>query len=153
MLNETFSVIFKHRELFESLIFDLSIFDLFRLFSIHLAKKNCNWTPRVLLPVSIIEWLLRYKSRPQKVKNAKQALSTLVCYACCICACYFLLWLLMDRLALEATVSLRFMTLLSFSSNIIFASASCHGVWKSQKKSHSTLRAKRATYTFWVDKS
>ena len=28
-----------------------------------------------------------------------------------------------------------------------------HGVWKSQKKSHSTLRAKRATFTFWVDKS
>ena len=28
-----------------------------------------------------------------------------------------------------------------------------HGVWKSQKKSHSTLRAKRATYTFRVDKS
>ena len=28
-----------------------------------------------------------------------------------------------------------------------------HGVWKSQKKSHSTLQAKRATFTFWVDKS
>ena len=28
-----------------------------------------------------------------------------------------------------------------------------HGVWKSQKKSHSTLRAKPATFTFWVDKS
>ena len=28
-----------------------------------------------------------------------------------------------------------------------------HGVWKSQKKCHSTLRAKRATFTFWVDKS
>ena len=28
-----------------------------------------------------------------------------------------------------------------------------HGVSKSQKKSHSTLRAKRATFTFWVDKS
>ena len=27
-----------------------------------------------------------------------------------------------------------------------------HGIWKSQKKSHSTLRAKRATFTFWVDK-
>ena len=27
-----------------------------------------------------------------------------------------------------------------------------HGVWKSQKKSHSTLRAKRATFTFYVDK-
>ena len=27
-----------------------------------------------------------------------------------------------------------------------------YGVWKSQKKSHSTLRAKRATFTFWVDK-
>ena len=26
-------------------------------------------------------------------------------------------------------------------------------VWKSQKKSHSTLRAKRAKFTFWVDKS
>ena len=28
-----------------------------------------------------------------------------------------------------------------------------HSVWKSLKKSHSTLRAKRATFTFWVDKS
>ena len=28
-----------------------------------------------------------------------------------------------------------------------------HGLWKSQKKSHSALRAKRATVTFWVDKS
>ena len=28
-----------------------------------------------------------------------------------------------------------------------------HGVWKSQKKSHSTLRAKRATFTFWMDES
>ena len=27
-----------------------------------------------------------------------------------------------------------------------------HSVWKSQKKSHWTLRAKRATFTFWVDK-
>ena len=29
----------------------------------------------------------------------------------------------------------------------------CHCVWKSQKKSHSTLRAKRALFIFWVDKS
>ena len=28
-----------------------------------------------------------------------------------------------------------------------------HSVWKSQKKSHSTLRAKRARFTFWVGKS
>ena len=28
-----------------------------------------------------------------------------------------------------------------------------HSVWKSQKKSYSTLRAKRAPFTFWVDKS
>ena len=28
-----------------------------------------------------------------------------------------------------------------------------HSVWKSLKKSHSTLRAKRATFTFWVAKS
>ena len=28
-----------------------------------------------------------------------------------------------------------------------------HSVWKLQEKSHSTLRAKRATFTFWVDKS
>ena len=27
------------------------------------------------------------------------------------------------------------------------------GVWKSQKKSHSTLWAKRTTFTFWVDKT
>ena len=29
----------------------------------------------------------------------------------------------------------------------------CHDVWKSRKKSHLTLRAKRATVTIWVDKS
>ena len=29
----------------------------------------------------------------------------------------------------------------------------CHGVWKSQKRSHSKLRAKRATFSFWVDKT
>ena len=28
-----------------------------------------------------------------------------------------------------------------------------HSVWKPQKKSHSTLRAKRAKFTIWVDKS
>ena len=28
-----------------------------------------------------------------------------------------------------------------------------HSVWKLKKKSHSTLRAKRATFTCWVDKS
>ena len=28
-----------------------------------------------------------------------------------------------------------------------------HSVWKSPKKSHSTLQAKRATFRFWVDKS
>ena len=28
-----------------------------------------------------------------------------------------------------------------------------HSVWKSQKKSHSTLRAKRAMFAFWVEKS
>ena len=28
-----------------------------------------------------------------------------------------------------------------------------HSVWKSQKKSHSTLRAKRATITFWFYKN
>ena len=28
-----------------------------------------------------------------------------------------------------------------------------HSVWKSQKKSHSTLQAKQATFTFLVDKS
>ena len=28
-----------------------------------------------------------------------------------------------------------------------------HSVWKSQKMSHAKLRAKRATFTFWEDKS
>ena len=38
-------------------------------------------------------------------------------------------------------------------SNIHWAFEVIHSVWKSQKKSHSTLRAERATFTFWVDKS
>ena len=29
----------------------------------------------------------------------------------------------------------------------------CHNVWKLQKRSHLTLRAKRVTFTFWMDKS
>ena len=33
-----------------------------------------------------------------------------------------------------------------------FRTLCVHGVWKSQKKSHSTLRAKRATFTFRMDK-
>ena len=34
------------------------------------------------------------------------------------------------------------------------ATAQCkHSVWKSQKKYHSTLQAKRTTFTFWVDKN
>ena len=33
--------------------------------------------------------------------------------------------------------------------SVIFEAS--HGVWKSQKKSHYTLRAKRATFTFWMD--
>ena len=57
------------------------------------------------------------------------------------------------------------MPLTTFWVVVAFAAADCftsffvvkdiinvqHGVWKSQKKSHSTLRAKRATFTFWVD--
>ena len=48
--------------------------------------------------------------------------------------------------------------LLLLELNDPFGSAMCyyvagHGVWKSQKKSYSTLRAKRATFTFWLDKS
>ena len=42
----------------------------------------------------------------------------------------------------------------AFSASLHFKDAMImHSVWKSQKKSHSTLRAKRATFTFWVDKS
>ena len=35
----------------------------------------------------------------------------------------------------------------------ILISYHVQGVWKSQKKSHWTMRAKRDTFTFWVDKS
>ena len=42
----------------------------------------------------------------------------------------------------------------AFSASLHFKDAMImHSVWKSQKKSHSTLRAKQATFTFWVDKS
>ena len=40
-----------------------------------------------------------------------------------------------------------------FYTKILHLESKVHGVWKSQKKSHSTMRAKRATFTFWVDKS
>ena len=57
------------------------------------------------------------------------------------------------------------MPLTTFWVVVAFAAADCftsffvvkdiinvqHGVWKSQKKSHSRLRAKRATFSFWVD--
>ena len=36
---------------------------------------------------------------------------------------------------------------------LLLRSMRWHGVWNSQKKSHSSLRAKRATFTFWVNKS
>ena len=36
---------------------------------------------------------------------------------------------------------------------MIFVSTLSTLFWKSRKKSHSTLRAKRATFTYWVDKS
>ena len=36
---------------------------------------------------------------------------------------------------------------------LMFRITQNHIVWKSPKKSHSKLRAKRATFTFWVDKS
>ena len=60
------------------------------------------------------------------------------------------------------------MPLTTFWVVVAFAAADCftsffvivkdiinvlHGVWKSQKKPHSTLRAKRDTFTFWVNKS
>ena len=38
-------------------------------------------------------------------------------------------------------------------TSLYYGGALVHGVWKSQKKSHSTLQAKRATFSFWVDKS
>ena len=45
------------------------------------------------------------------------------------------------------------LTLVLFEGAPVYLRWRCHGVWKSKKKSHSTLRAKRATFTFWVDKS
>ena len=47
------------------------------------------------------------------------------------------------------------MTILALKFKYIFEQklVKSHGVWKSQKKSHSTLRAKRATFTFWVKMS
>ena len=41
----------------------------------------------------------------------------------------------------------------NFLKNLCYYFPVVHSVWKSQKKSHSTLRAKRATLTFWADKS
>ena len=40
-----------------------------------------------------------------------------------------------------------------YVKKVVILNVPYHGVWKSQKKSHSTLRAKRATFTFWVDQS
>ena len=36
--------------------------------------------------------------------------------------------------------------------NVVAVIQNDHSVWKSAKKSHSILRAKRAAFTFWVDK-
>ena len=47
---------------------------------------------------------------------------------------------------------LQYLTILTIFLNGTFG-GNYHSVWKSQKKSYSTLRAKRATFTFWVDKS
>ena len=40
----------------------------------------------------------------------------------------------------------------SLSNNLAIVTTK-HSVWKSKKKSYSTLRAKQATFTFWVVKS
>ena len=48
---------------------------------------------------------------------------------------------------------INFMMKLTCLLNLQFYETLCHSVWKSQKKYHSTLPAKRATFTFWVDKS
>ena len=47
--------------------------------------------------------------------------------------------------------SWKFYIRIAFYDVIILLKILDHGVWKSQKKSHSTLRAKRGTFTFCVD--
>ena len=46
-----------------------------------------------------------------------------------------------------------FNKLSSSKFNVMHRRLLAYSVWKSPKKSHSTLRAKRATFTFWVDKN
>ena len=54
----------------------------------------------------------------------------------------------------KATQGWRFGVAVNMSLNCcLLKGPPTHSVWKSSKKSHSTLRAKRATFTFWVDKS
>ena len=44
-------------------------------------------------------------------------------------------------------------SILSRAAIFYYFSCVLHTVWKLKKKSHSALRAKRAMFTFWVDKS
>ena len=58
------------------------------------------------------------------------------------------------KLPLMKRMKISLLTIIDiYVSNETFRATLKHCVWKSQKKSHSTLRAKRATFTFWVDKS
>ena len=65
------------------------------------------------------------------------------------------LFIFIERTKLLRKISRISIWTFSKSRNVIFLGLLRHiqGVWKSQKKSHSTLRAKRATFTFWADKS
>ena len=65
---------------------------------------------------------------------------------------YLLITFLKDTCPSRYHLTYRFL-LFKYLLYICLKIAHSHGVWKSKKKSHSTLRAKRATFTFWVDKS
>ena len=90
-----------------------------------------------------------------KSKWKRKSLRSLVpCYKMWLCKLMtFSAFLFLHRTSKEklrpAKIQSCGFCLFAYKPNV----AQGHGVWKSQKKSHSTLRAKRAKFTFWVNKS
>ena len=93
------------------------------------------------LPPQKSSWIL-IRMHSSKLRNSIKWLDVVDVYI-------FPIWRFSTITLWQSSSKFRFL----WGNIALNSSLQLHGVWKSQKKSHSTLRAKRATFTFWVDKS
>ena len=104
-------------------------------FVVPFDSKKWPWGMRSLIKKDFKNWL---KMTQIPSQNCKQK--------------YLLITFLKDTCPSRYHLTYRFL-LFKYLLYIWLKIAHSHGVWKSKKTSHSTLQAKRATFTFWVDKS